>query len=146
MSARVSVLAGPQGKVQLEVVSHSGCGACVQRAGCGTGRVVALDVDNFLPSATILPPAAGAIVSVPSRELLRAAIACYLIPALALLAGGVTGSLVFAEFRDLGALAGGVAALLLVSAVLRRYDARCSGLSLRYRPGFRSERGLSCEP
>jgi positive regulator of sigma E activity len=78
--------------------------------------------------------------------LLRAAVICYLFPALLLLAGGVAGSFVLAGARDLGALAGGIVGLLLGSFVLRRYDSQSAGLSVRYRAGLLAEQGTSGEP
>jgi sigma-E factor negative regulatory protein RseC len=118
----VVALDGEVARVRAE--RRGGCGGCAADGACGTSlfdrmlgrRAVLLDARN----------AAGArvgervVVGVSERSLLGAALAAYLLPIAALVAGAVLGER--SEGSDLGALLGAFIGFALALSWLRRYS------------------------
>ena len=119
------VVAVEPGAVWVETLRRSGCGRCDEPGGCGNGALArrARERLGHVRARCMLPLAVGdgVVVGVPETAVARGALLIYLLPMLALVAGGLLGS----AWRpgDAGTLAGavlGLAAGFLALRVLSR--------------------------
>ena len=117
-------------RAEVETRRASGCGGCTADGACSTSLL-----DRLLgrrPVRLLALNRAGAevgdrvVVGVDESALLRAALAAYLVPILALLAGAMLGRFLTGGAES-GSLLGGSVGLLLAFAWLRRYSGRLGG-------------------
>lgn len=121
-----------QGKALVSLAAQ-GCGGCGQRRSCGIGKLAA-DNPRTLVELDALPGlAAGDSVTVSLAEdkLLVAALVGYLLPALGLLAGAISGSLLAADAQDAAAAFGAVVGFVAGIFVSRLLSLRFPGLRLQ---------------
>lgn len=117
----------------MRVERGGGCLGCAQRVACGSDAGLVLDTRVFGATEGRIQAERLASVSMPGKQLLRAALVGYLLPALSVLVGAFLGAGMGGMSGDIGALFGASIGLLLGSFLVRRYDARCFGVSLDQR-------------
>ncbi|KAA6185757.1 SoxR reducing system RseC family protein [Thiohalocapsa marina] len=139
------VIAQRGDSVEVEPLRQQTCGQCSAQGACGTSLL-----DQFLgrrPLRLTLINSIGArpgervVVGMPEQVLLRAALSAYLVPLLALLAGGIVGGELTAwaglPAVEAASIGGALAGLVLAMRWLRRYsiglavDARWRAVLLR---------------
>ena len=111
---------------QVQTQRRSGCGQCVAQDACGTSllerffgrRAVALTALNPVQAVV----GERVLVGVSEQGLLRAALAAYLVPILALLAGAMLGDALGGERADLASTLGAILGLALALLWLRSYS------------------------
>jgi sigma-E factor negative regulatory protein RseC len=125
------LVVGVAGEVaEVETRRGSSCGGCAADGACSTSlldrllgrRPVRLHAINRAGAAV----GDQVVVGVDERALMGAAIAAYLVPILALLAGALLGRLLGGD-AEAPSLLGASVGLLLAFVWLRRYSARLGG-------------------
>jgi positive regulator of sigma E activity len=122
------------GMVELHAQPTTACGSCAQQGSCGFGSLTSRQVARLsllLPVAVNLREGDTVAVSIAAPELLRAAVACNLIPAATMLAGCLLAS--YFKAGDLAAFVGAALGLAVGSWLLKLYDARVSATPGRVR-------------
>ena len=111
---------------QVETQRRSACGKCVAQDACGTSllerffgrRTVALTVLNPVQAMV----GDRVLVGISEQGLLRAALAAYLVPILALLAGAMLGDALGGDRADTASVLGAILGLALALLWLRGYS------------------------
>ena len=117
-------------RAEVETRRASGCGGCTADGACSTSLLNRLL--GRRPVRLLALNRAGAevgdrvVVGVDESALLRAALAAYLVPILALLAGAMLGRFL-TDGAESGSLLGGSVGLLVAFAWLRRDSGRLGG-------------------
>lgn len=145
---RGRVVAIEPGAIWVETIQRSGCHGCSARAGCGTGLL-----GDYLSSASRIRVALNswdpeeislndtAVIGIGENTLAGSALLVYLLPLVGLLLAALAGDALAGET---GAIAGGVAGLLVGAALVRWHSRRHAAdpayapLLLRIEPSSRS--------
>lgn len=120
------VVAVEPGAVWVETLRRSGCGRCDEPGGCGNGALARRAREKLAhvraQNSLSLAIGDGVVVGVPEQAVARGALLVYVLPLLALVAGGLVGG----AWRpgDAGTLAGAGVGLLAAFVLLRRWPAR----------------------
>ena len=121
-----TVIAVQGAYAQVQTQRRSGCGQCVAQDACGTSllerffgrRTVALTALNQVHAAV----GERVLVGISEQGLLRSALAAYLVPILALLAGAMLGDALGGERADIASVLGAILGLALALLWLRGYS------------------------
>ncbi|GAB6041649.1 SoxR reducing system RseC family protein [Endothiovibrio diazotrophicus] len=131
-NARVVAVEGEVAWVEAE--RKSACGSCEAKGGCGTGslsqvfgtrsnRMRVLNTVGAAPGDTV-------VIGIEESALVRGSVAVYLVPLLALLAGGVFGEHMAGQLSiavQVGGVVGGLGGLGVGLLWLRGYTHRIAG-------------------
>jgi len=129
LSVGATLVSDKRGKLSVRAEAEDSCGSCAQQGGCSISRVVRRRNVN-IPLA--LAAGHGACqettveLTVTAGSIVRAALVCYLLPAIGMLVGAALGDLAVAGAGDIPALVGCGAGLTVGCWLQRLYHARVS--------------------
>ena len=135
------IVAVEGGATWVETARQSTCGSCAANKGCGTATLAKVMGNKRTRVRVLNPIGAGigeqVVIGIEEGALLRGSLAVYLVPLLAMLAGGLIGEflagrLLLGSVEVLG-FAGGVSGLLLGLLWLKVF-ARQAQADRRYQP------------
>ena len=122
------VIAGNDSSITVQAQPVQSCGGCAMRSGCNPGSHNATVMEVALSgSAKSYQFRHGAVeLAVAPAKLLRAALSCYLQPAVLMVLGAAAGHVVAPSQTDLAAGIGAISGLAVGCWLLRLYHSRVS--------------------